>query len=833
MGCSKSHREAELTVPGVLKLNDKEFWLIPESVSPATKGQEWRTDVPIDSNPPLTEDGQKFIDVGGVPVQGAVPVFEREVWTDTKLLYTVQGFPCYPINQALFKKLPGELIDLVIQRMATNWRTQQPEASFQINWGGVLITRKYQVAEFSLGVAAWPRRVIPEWKSFYFMFSTGTPELVSQQVKTFARPLDADRSAIEPSILYLGRDGELLRGETAVSNDDVQAVCRSETVPRAIGFFDRENHGLCHGLLPIVVSPPDGIISLSRISAKRSSFGDLRLPAQTEAGRRLNVAVDFGTTNTAVAIGTDDGESEVLSFSENTLAVNLTEEAGLNPRIWPISRQGFFPFSTPLRNPLSTLLVEFDDRTFSNSKLLPARCIPGDTFTDDDIWTLASKRQNSLKQEFKWQDDEAGADYRSAFLENLGLIVACELRTNKVYRTMRNVHIVFTCPLSFTYHQMESLKQATIAFGDSLTSCGLRVTSRDSLVSESLANYYLIRTTVKNQGSRSPAERHVVVDIGGGTTDISVFTGEGDPLFLDSLYIGGKDLAPMLISYADKNGANSDQVWQRLFDKTPPNPKPEARIVQQLLVRRMAARDGLEAIASRMAMAGLSGTLAEMLILLTLATSYGIKMAALPGTTSRSEVPEAQRMWVWFSGLGSRLFELAPVVKGLMNRVEVSRRILTSAAKAVAPNADVTFNWGSSNDAKLSVCKGALFVPESIDSLALNTLWWADVKTATPPIAWASRYDKAAARRLQRRDVDASTTAQLDQCLRDSLHNVVGFLGFHPDARHEAQIHKDVELNYRAGLAAILANEDGAPSHPVRKVTDGLKAELQKQLVSV
>ena len=817
-------------MPGVLKFEDKEFWLIPETVSSSNRGQEWRSDVPITSKPRMTAGDKNFIDVGGSPVVGAVPVFEREFWTAAKLLVTVKGFSCYPINEALFGKLPGGFVDILIGQMKVGWRTQEREATFQINWDGILITRKYDVAEFAVGVAAWPRHVLPEWKHFYFIFSLGTAEQQSQQVKPFARPVDAERPAIEPFILFLNDANRLVRSETVISRDEVQAVCRSEMVPRAIGFFDREQPRLCHGLLPIVVSPSDGAISLSRRRAespKLSSFDALKLPTPTEElERRLVVAVDFGTTNTAVAVSAEDGGSEVLQFSGNTLAVNLTESSGLNPGSWSFSRQGFFPLVTPLSNPLSTLLVEFDDRTFSDSKLLPARCIPGDTLSDTEIWSWAPKSAGHLKQEFKWQDDEAGANYRSAFLEQLGLIVAGELRTNTAYRTRRNVHTVFTCPLSFTNRQMQSLTRAGQAFSESLASCGLRVTTRGSLVSESIANYYLIRNTVKNLGSRSSSERHVVIDIGGGTTDISVFTGQGDPLRLDSLYVGGKDLTETLLSDRLTNHDNSERLVQQLFGKAPTDSSLDARTVQQLLVRRMAKRGGLEAIASSMAEAGLSGTLAEMLILLTFATIYGIRMAALPGTTDSGEVPGAKNIWVWFSGLGSRLFELAPVVKGQLNRREISHRILKTSAAAAVPDATVTFKWRPSNEAKLSVCQGALFVPESADSLALDTLWWADLKATSPPIIWKSPYDQTKAMQLSNGDEETATTEELERCVQSSLESVVKYLNFRLRPEQKKEINNNIPLNYRAALVTIIGDDLGAPSHPVRQVTDGLKESL-------
>lgn len=803
------------------------YCLVPAKVGPDFAGKDYFPGLPLSATPNLTSDGRQFVDPMGKPVRDAVPVLERDFWAPMDRLYTIHGWPCYPLNFGLFSKLPMPLIDLLIQNTRTDWETGRGQGTYQVSWGGLTITRHYRVSELGVGVAIWPRRAMPKWTQYFLLFAPGTKENVE------AMPFGASASGHQlECTVYAVTDGKLDQGEAAIVYGGKAAMARSTHIPRMIALKPRGAEVPEHGILPLLHTLNDGEFAMPRpadTGARRSVFTEVKLPDVTRVATSAYIAVDFGTTNTAVAVAVGSDEGEVLQFSDAVLAKKLTESAGLDPSHLLESRYGFFAMNRKPANPLPTVIVEIDSglEPFANLSSLPLRSIPGDPLDENVIQPWV--RAGHLKQEFKWQQDDAGDDLRAAFLEMLARLVGLELRTQGRYRSLQKAQIIFTCPLSFSHSQTEQLRGVQDRFKTALEECGFEVSLRGGLVSESLANLYLIRKQKTGVGSSLPEERHVVIDIGGGSTDISVFTGTGDPLWLDSLYIGGKDFAEtVLLKRLGTNGhdAAMSAAVQKIFEKPVEYSQSvnAGKTLQQLLLLRLER--SMEAVAKSFQGSALEGTPADFIALLVFATAYGVRMASL-GTSAGLHVPDGTDIRVWFMGLGSRLFELSPLARTLNDRLASARRVLEDTCRRVLPaNTTVTFDWREAREAKLSVCRGALLVPNDQPGLDLQTLFWADFPAAKPPIQWRQSYDRDRVMAIDDTVRRSLVTESLVECIAAAIQSTARHLGFEANDPDVTRLKRRITEDYSAGVSRIVRRERNAPPHPLVSATDGLKENL-------
>lgn len=820
---------------GVIVHEGVRYCIIPDVR--ATEGFYWDGGPSLRS--PLDKDGN-LVDPAGRRVTSAVPVLEKDLWTASNKLVTLQDWPVYPFSSRIFE-LPPAVVDRIIMQTTVTPTKGTPNSRAKVGWEGIILNRDFVVAQLGVGLEVWPPRVIPEWTQFFFLFAPGTQKLFEQGTVFFD-----DR---EP-IVYGYKEGSsrptVVQGDTRLIQGRKGAFCRIMTAPRWIVFRAR-NGDDTHGILPFQIGD-NGELRIPRAGDRRkSAFAHRVEPRELDSTQPpIALAVDFGTSNTAVAVGAGAGEMPVLlRFTEESRAVNLTAMAQLDPSSGGEFKYRFFPLTNEYSNPLPTILLQFDEPggPFADSSLFPKRAIPGVNFSSSAIQQFA--RGRNLKQDFKWKDRGEGPEHRRAYLEHLALIVGWELRTQHATRARASVDTLFTCPLAFSEDQTENLSRTVSAFRETLESCGLRPKAMGSLMSESLANLHYVKR-MKTQGANVEGERHVVVDIGGGTTDIAVFSGTGEPLLLDSLYIGGKDVAEHLLAFR----ITEQNRWQPVAKvlglqenaaPTGPGDTHWTEMAQCLLISRMAADDGrglgrLAADFDEQKMRDLLGEIATLLVFVTL---YAIRMAVL--ARSGDGIPKATDVWVWYAGLGSRLFDLAPLGRGMMDRRKTAVQMLREAVKELPDlkNVDVQFDW---TYGKESVCRGTLFACDARENdsardekpLDLKTVWWADVPRQKGAIAWSDLYD---ARTINEFTENDRLSAKIDELVRcfEAAVSVVGRTTFGSGwAADEARLKKmrsTVVKDFARACGDIKNSKKQAPKHPVRYVTDRIKKSEVCELV--
>ena len=319
-----------------------------------------------------------------------------------------------------------------------------------------------------------------------------------------------------------------------------------------------------------------------------------------------------------------------------------------------------------------------------------------------------------------------------------------------------------------------------------------------------------------------------MVDVGGGSTDISVFTGDGQAVFLDSLAIGGRDLTEVMLAN-QISGANAGDKRAAINNMLKLGDSVSAHIsgsmLQLLLVLRL--EQSVDAVASDFAKGALKGTPADLLALLAFCVAYGIRAAALGGTVNGKTIPEASDIRVWFVGLGSRLFELSPIHPTGNNRLATARKVLEECGRQVlGSRVKLQFDWGNSAEAKLTVCRGALLVPENVSALDLKTIYWADIPAASPSLAWSDAYDRAAVKALADTARRTLSTSHLDHCAKAAVDAVKRVIKFDAEASQEETLMDCLQDDYSRGISEIASNAADAPQHPVTMTTSGLKRNL-------
>jgi hypothetical protein len=803
-------------VPGVLADKNVRYHLVPATASRSVGRAGYI----------LSADHTHFLDPSKHPIPNAIPILEKDFWAPSDTLYTIDQWLCYPINFGLFSKLPLSLIETLIRNTSTNWKPGKGRATYQVDWDGLTITKEYKVAEMGLGVAIWPPRALKRWRQFFLLFAPGAKETAK------ATPFreSATSAKIEP-IVYSIQSGQPVAGDTAIVYGEKVAMSRSIEVPRFIAIKGSRQVYPEHGIIPLVCDS-DGSFLVPQADTDRHNavFVDRYAAEPTRDPRTsAHLAIDFGTTNTAVAVAlAPNSEGEVLEFSDGILAKRLTGPT-LDPAHLIESRFGFFPMNVKPANPLATVLLEIDSalEPFTGLQSLPRRSIPGDTLEESLIKAWVPDR--FVKQEFKWQQDDAGAKLRGAFLEMLARFVGWELRTNPVYQSLNKVQVLFTCPLSFSRTQTESLKRAQDDFRKTMEECGFEVTLRDGLVSESLANLYLVRNAQTNVGRGLPEERHVVIDIGGGSTDISVFDGIGRPLFLDSLYLGGKDLSETVLLRRLNEKGNKLKLTaslERIVGSIKvSNSLSFGQMLQLLLILRLE-RD-MEEVANDFSATDLCGTPADFLTLLVFTAVYGVRMASCGCLVEGSEVPEATTIRVWFVGLGSRLFELSPLRRAMSDRLLSAKGVLEESCKKVIPKTTkVSFAWRDREEAKLSVCRGALLVPATESALELHTMYWATIPAATPPINWSDVYDHSRIEKITAHVRRSIITDELVACAGAAIEAVSKSLQFKASDTDIQDLKDRLNEDYSNGVGKIASNTNDAPPHPLISATNGLKLNV-------
>lgn len=270
--------------------------------------------------------------------------------------------------------------------------------------------------------------------------------------------------------------------------------------------------------------------------------------------QKATLAMDFGTSNTCLAVKTSFGDAETLKFSLSPLqlwGLSVPNEIpGFVPQKWS-SEKGFFP---------TVLLSRKSDEQMPS--IAPGNLRLEHLFKAD-VPSLHKDMSQSLLEDninaqwrrhddLKWSADER-TPWRSLFLQLTLLYAHAEVFFKKQAKLNK---YVFTFPLAFTeeygtnYHDKaeDAIRQIRrYCYGEDENFQYVKV-------DESTA----IAKSLGQDGMKGSLE--VFVDIGGGTADIAI-RHEKDFLVLDSLKIAGRTF----FSIANKTLRNQEISGSKEF----------------------------------------------------------------------------------------------------------------------------------------------------------------------------------------------------------------------------------------------------------------------------
>lgn len=154
-------------------------------------------------------------------------------------------------------------------------------------------------------------------------------------------------------------------------------------------------------------------------------------------------------------------------------------------------------------------------------------------FVDYNIpfcYKSGNPKEYRITSEFKWGQD---VELMKVYLRELLVILKFHLMMNSI--SSKNVTLRISYPLIFSATLRQNLKKAWTELQDE------NEFQKTEFVSESIAvlEYFQV---MENYPIRSDPYDSIIIDIGGGTTDVCIFNADDKILSSDSLLIGGRDI---------------------------------------------------------------------------------------------------------------------------------------------------------------------------------------------------------------------------------------------------------------------------------------------------
>src|SRR6266498_3074801 len=172
----------------------------------------------------------RLLTATGSPMPQTSGFKETDLWIQDERLVTIKDWPVYPFAQSLFS-LPPAIVDEVFANTNVARQKNSPDAIVTVNWQGIVLRKSFRIAELGVGVAAWPPRVIPDWKNFFLMLAPGSQALIEQR----GAALFEER---EPCVYGFGdvAGGPPIEAEMRLIGGRMGAFCRMAVPPRWISF---------------------------------------------------------------------------------------------------------------------------------------------------------------------------------------------------------------------------------------------------------------------------------------------------------------------------------------------------------------------------------------------------------------------------------------------------------------------------------------------------------------------------------------------------------------------------------------------------------------------
>ena len=239
------------------------------------------------------------------------------------------------------------------------------------------------------------------------------------------------------------------------------------------------------------------------------------------------VGIDFGTSNTVATIKTNP-ESAPVVLQASDMTLPLTEAT---PQTLSLMDAYFMPHLLAPR-PFGTAAVVFEQlRTLNiqNERIGVRVNVP---FNGN----VQSDSRNRVSGDLKWSTEPNTRFLTASFLRHVLAVILAQATERGV--DPRHVEFVWSYPRAFTPTQTNQLEtvweQVRLYFSDRLG--GIGSISRGLDESRAVLQFF-----ANDQQVTTAGDVNVILDIGGGTSDIAMY-GHGRTIVLDSVMLGGRNL---------------------------------------------------------------------------------------------------------------------------------------------------------------------------------------------------------------------------------------------------------------------------------------------------
>jgi hypothetical protein len=276
-------------------------------------------------------------------------------------------------------------------------------------------------------------------------------------------------------------------------------------------------------------------------------------PAPAPSAERWSVGVDFGTSNTVVAVR-GDGAQEASVLQYERLLLPLTRTGADLPFY---TDSFFFPERIP-PEPFNSAVVHvaaLPSYTGAAREPVALRVnVPFAGWVKDDA-------RNRVADDLKWSTSDREEFLASVFLRNVAALALASAREAGV--RPENVTFSYAYPRAFEADRLNDLRArwrgVLGASGGGADAPGRPRLAGAVDEGQGALQYFVGRGAVTVAGDAS-----VIMDVGGGTTDLAVYA-RGTALVLDSLRWGGRDLVSSRVRQSAMKGFTNPFV--RAFAK--------------------------------------------------------------------------------------------------------------------------------------------------------------------------------------------------------------------------------------------------------------------------
>jgi hypothetical protein len=250
-------------------------------------------------------------------------------------------------------------------------------------------------------------------------------------------------------------------------------------------------------------------------------------PYVTAGATRWYVGVDFGTSNTLVAIRENDHPTADV-FHDDEILLPLTRASADSDRFL---NSYFFPgavapaaFGTALYHLRNLPTLNLDQEPVGLRATVP---FDGRVENDAD---------NLIAGNLKWTSERGSNFLAATFLRHLAATVLSSALRRGV--APENVRFTYSYPRAFQKEQVRNLSDLWTQVKTSFAARGLQPVNVEPGPDESrcVLQHFFTAGLISESGAAD-----VVVDVGGGTTDVAAYGG-GRTLILDSIHLGGRNL---------------------------------------------------------------------------------------------------------------------------------------------------------------------------------------------------------------------------------------------------------------------------------------------------